>query len=193
MLCQDRGKVGFPPASGCRQGPPHPAALLPAPQAVVGTGNKPPRAGMGVPGAWHRLRGTVQGSSALGTPRAGCMRLPGGSGLPGGLDRPLPDTGVPGRCRGFIGGCWTRPLSCGGPGGLLSPLPALLRACLHGDGLCCYLGFALIGSSSRPNRGEDQPLPASPSSLRRAWGTPCVPRGSAELSASRQRIPGRRD
>lgn len=138
---------------------------------------------------------------ARGLVPAGLALLPGRSGLPAGLDRPLPAPGVPGRCRGFIAGCWPRPLSCGGPGGLLSLLCAL-RACLHGDGLCCYPGFAVI-SSSPPSLGEDQPLPTShgsphpppsplppcPLSSRDTLQPPHAPLGSAKLSLSRHRIP----
>lgn len=217
------GKVGFPHPQGAGRDP---AALLPAPIA----GSNPPHPVTGVvqslaqapchsakrlePRAGVRCSGDAEGSVL-----AGLALLPGRSGLPMGLDCPLPAPGIPGRCRSFIGGCWPRPLSCGGPGGFLSPL-STLRACLHGDGLCRYLGFAVIGSSP-PNLGENQPLPTSrrqrgqPAALlhslpalgrgvplphrllgvHRSPPIPHVPLDSAKLSPSRHRIlaatPGR--
>lgn len=123
---------------------------------------------------WHSAKGLEPhagvrcSGDAEGSVLAGLALLPGRSGLPMGLDCPLPAPDIPGRCRSFIGGCWPRPLSWGGPGGFLSPL-STLRACLHGDGLCRYLGFAVIGSSL-PSLGENQPLPTS----RRQGGQPAT-------------------
>lgn len=124
---------------------------------------------------WHGakrlepLAGVRWSGDAEGSVLAGLALLAGRSGLPMGLDRPLPAPGIPGRCRSFIGGCWPRPLSCGGPGGFLSPL-STLRACLHGDGLCRYLGFAVIRSSPPSLGGKP-----APSHVPQAAGTASSP------------------